>query len=97
MLAMTVFEIITSALIQITFKLYATLTDYLPATAEKHAVRLDVPDNSTPYQIIDQFKVPREMAHLVLLNGVYLPPEQRNANVLNEGDTLAVWPPVAGG
>lgn len=82
---------------QITFKLYATLTGYLPADAERHAVKLDVPENATAYEIIEQFKVPREMAHLVLLNGVYLQPEQRNANILQEGDTLAVWPPVAGG
>lgn len=82
---------------QITFKLYATLTDYLPDHAEKHAVILDVPETTSAYQIIDQFKVPREMAHLVLLNGVYLHPEQRSADVLREGDTLAVWPPVAGG
>ncbi|OGT72748.1 MAG: molybdopterin synthase sulfur carrier subunit [Gammaproteobacteria bacterium RIFCSPLOWO2_12_47_11] len=82
---------------QITFKLYATLTDYLPAEAEKHAIKLDVPDTATAYQIIDQFKVPREMTQLVLLNGVYLHPEQRNSNIIREGDTLAVWPPVAGG
>jgi sulfur carrier protein ThiS len=82
---------------QITFKLYATLTDYLPADAERHAVKLDVPESVSAYQIIDQFKVPREMAHLVLLNGVYLHPDQRNTNIIHEGDTLAVWPPVAGG
>ena len=82
---------------QITFKLYATLSDFLPANAEKHAVKLDVSDDTTAYQIIDQFKVPREMAHLVLLNGVYLQPEERNNRIFQEGDTLAVWPPVAGG
>ncbi len=36
-------------------------------------------------------------AHLVLLNGVYLTPEQREQATFKEGDTLAVWPPVAGG
>ncbi len=82
---------------QITFKLYATLTDYLPERLDKHAVKVDIPENATAWQIIDQFKVPRAMAHLVLLNGVYLAPEERNTRTFKEGDTLAVWPPVAGG
>ena len=82
---------------QITFKLYAALTDYLPPDSEKHAIKLNISEHTTAYQIIDQFKVPREMAHLVLLNGVYLQPDERNTRTFNEGDTLAVWPPVAGG
>jgi molybdopterin converting factor small subunit len=82
---------------QITFKLYATLMDYLPEDAEKHAVKLDIPDTATAYEVIDQYKVPREMAHLVLLNGVYLHPAERSTRTFQEGDTLAVWPPVAGG
>jgi molybdopterin converting factor small subunit len=82
---------------QITFKLYATLMDYLPEDAEKHAVKLDIPETATAYEVIDQYKVPREMAHLVLLNGVYLHPAERSTRTFHEGDTLAVWPPVAGG
>jgi len=40
---------------------------------------------------------PRELAHLVLLNGIYVAPEQRNLVSIKEGDVLAIWPPVAGG
>ena len=47
--------------------------------------------------MIDRYNVPREMAHLVLLNGVYIKPEDRDKAVFNDGDTLAIWPPVAGG
>ncbi len=81
----------------ITVKFYATLDKYLPADAQDHATRVEVTENSTPYAIIDQFKVPRESAHLVLLNGVYVAPSDREKPVLKAGDTLAVWPPVAGG
>jgi molybdopterin converting factor small subunit len=35
--------------------------------------------------------------HLVLVNGVYIAPDQRDTRVLQEGETLAIWPPVAGG
>jgi molybdopterin converting factor small subunit len=33
----------------------------------------------------------------VLINGVYAEPEERGSPILNDGDSLAVWPPVAGG
>jgi molybdopterin converting factor small subunit len=33
----------------------------------------------------------------VLLNGVYLDTDERGTTNFSDGDTLAVWPPVAGG
>ena len=82
---------------QVTLKLYATLDQFLPDEASDHAVTVDVDETATPFNIIDEFRVPRESAHLVLLNGVYVSPADREKAVLKDGDTLAVWPPVAGG
>ena len=82
---------------QITFKLYATLTGYLPEGADRHAIKIEVPEQASAYTVIDQFKVPRDMAHLVLLNGIYLHPNERDQPKFKDGDTLAIWPPVAGG
>jgi len=82
---------------QITLKLYATLSDYLPEGSIKHRTVLDIANEDTPYDVIERYHVPRERAHLVLLNGIYLTPEQREQATFKEGDTLAVWPPVAGG
>jgi len=33
----------------------------------------------------------------VLINGVFVPPDERATSVLRDGDVLAVWPPIAGG
>jgi molybdopterin converting factor small subunit len=33
----------------------------------------------------------------VLLNGIFVPPSRRPAAPLSDGDTIAIWPPVAGG
>jgi molybdopterin converting factor small subunit len=33
----------------------------------------------------------------VLINGVYVAPEDRATRTLVEGDVLAIWPPIAGG
>ena len=83
---------------QLKIKLYAGLQDYLPRNADSNATVLDVEANCTVYQVIDSFSVPRNLAHLVLLNGVFVEPTARDhAGLLNEGDTLAIWPPVAGG
>lgn len=81
---------------QITFKLFASLRAHLPAAAVRQAVVLDVEETATSNQLIDRFSVPRSQAHLVLVNGVYLAENDRD-KPLREGDTLAIWPPVAGG
>ncbi|MGB9149478.1 MAG: MoaD/ThiS family protein, partial [Burkholderiales bacterium] len=38
-----------------------------------------------------------EWVHLVLLNGVYVYPPERQTTRLRDGDALAIWPPIAGG
>ncbi len=81
----------------ITVKLFATLGDHLPPDAVANAARVEIPEGTTPHQIIDRFQVPRQMAHLVLCNGRYVEPEQRDHPTVKEGDVLAIWPPVAGG
>lgn len=83
---------------KITFKLYATLQHLLPPGAVKNAVQVEVADDASLNDIIDQYKVPRELAHLVLVNGVFHCDADRDQqNLLKESDVLAIWPPVAGG
>lgn len=82
---------------KVTVKLYADLGRYLPAGCRNHATEVEVADQDNPNRVLDRFGVPREVAHLVLVNGVYLKPEQRDSHLLHEGDTIAAWPPVAGG
>jgi len=82
---------------KIRLKLYATLGQYLPEGAVENAIEIDVPDNTSPNAIIDRFHVPRELSHLVLVNGVFAPRSERDSAILKDGDALAIWPPVAGG
>jgi len=83
---------------KITLKLYASLTDYLPSEAKyTNVVGLDVPDATTVQQIIDQQCLPEKLVHLVLVNGHYVAAPERAAACLTEDDTLAIWPPIAGG
>jgi sulfur carrier protein ThiS len=82
---------------QITFKLFATLTNYLPATRKDNAIALDVPPETTIADLVERFQVPPRQVHLVLVNGVYVAPPERASHAMKEGDVLAIWPPVAGG
>ncbi len=83
---------------QITFKLFASLTDYLPADKRtSNQMALDVAPEATIADIIAPFSLPMKMVHLVLINGVYVAPEDRATRTLVEGDVLAIWPPIAGG
>jgi len=83
---------------KITFKLFATLTDYLPAHArQSNVMELDVAPQASISQIIEPFALPPKLVHLVLVNGVFVQPAERLSRTLDEGDTLAIWPPIAGG
>ena len=82
---------------QITVKLYAMLSEYLPPGAVRNVSRLDVAEAATIAKVIEQLRLPQELVHLVMLNGVYVPPSQRFSTVLKDADSLAIWPPVAGG
>ncbi|MCU0942625.1 MAG: MoaD/ThiS family protein [Hydrogenophaga sp.] len=83
---------------KITFKLFATLTDYLPPAARRsNQMELDIEPATTIQQIIEPFGMPPKLVHLVLVNGKYIEPDLRLSTTLREGDVLAIWPPIAGG
>jgi len=81
-----------------TVKLFASLMEYLPVNSTKsHGFDYKITDSTTVGYLIDDLKLPRNVIHIVLLNGAYLDAETRNDVVLTEGDILGFWPPVAGG
>ncbi len=83
---------------RITFKLFATLQDYLPESAKKtNALTLDLDEGTTVAQVVERFALPLKLVHLVLIDGNFVPLAERAGRVLKEGETLAIWPPVAGG
>jgi len=83
---------------QITFKLYAGLTDYLPVERRiGNQMTLEVAADTPIARIVAPFRMPPHLVHLVLVNGVFVPPEERATRTLVAGDVLAIWPPVAGG
>ena len=82
----------------ITLKLFASLTDYLPEQVRRdNRVPCEVAPDATVEQVIHAWSLPPKLVHLVLVNGSYVAPEHRATRGLAEGDVLAIWPPIAGG
>ena len=83
---------------KITLKLFATLADHLPPGSHSNAATLELDGESpTVGELIARHNLPPKLVHLVLVNGTFVPPEARSAHALRDGDTLAIWPPIAGG
>lgn len=82
---------------RVQLELYASLMKHLPPEAVRHRVQVEIEPGMTAHALLDRYQVPFEQAHLVLRNGVFLHQEERNQTLLEDGDVIAVWPPVAGG
>ena len=83
---------------RVALKLFATLSDYLPAEARStNRIELELAPDATVGRVIADFRLPPKLVHLVLVNGVFVPPAAREGQALQQDDTLAIWPPVAGG
>ena len=84
--------------VRITLKLFASLTKFFPEAYRKsREMPLEVDANATIDSIIAPLGIPPPLVKLVLLNGVFVPPNERAATRFTDGDALAIWPPIAGG
>lgn len=83
---------------KVKLKLFATLTAHLPPAARRAGlVELEVAPGTTVKGLIELNRLPPQLCTLVLLNGVFLSPQEQGGWALAEGDVLAIWPPVGGG
>ncbi len=73
---------------KITVKLFATLRDYGENISE-----IEVSENAIPLDVIKVMSIPAEEVSIIMINGKRL----MESVQLNEGDVLALFPPVGGG
>ena len=82
---------------KIVVKLFANLSDLLPAGSRANSMEVVVHDDATANQVIDLLQLPRKKVHLVLQNGLFVEPQDRDLPLIKEGDAIAFCPPIAGG
>ncbi len=79
-------------------RLFASLRERLPG-AERGRATLELGEGTSLLDLIEQLEIPDRQAQMVLVNGDQAPrpPEARAALALKEGDTVSIFPPLAGG
>ncbi len=82
---------------QINIEFYASLMKYLPPGKSRFRREVKLDDELLLGGLIEQFHIPAQMAHIVLVNGHFVDVELRLERALVEGDVVSIWPPVAGG
>ena len=88
-MALMFVEISNNNTISITVKLFADLQIYGPAKSI-----VDMPEGSTINSILEKYRIPKEKKIIILVDR--LPRYDKNF-VLNNDDTIAIFPPLAGG
>ena len=73
--------------------LYATLSKYLPPGAENRKAVIQVEDGTTVREVMNRLGIPADLPNILLVNGRQAP----DAAVLKDGETLSIFPPLAGG
>ncbi|NSW85704.1 MAG: MoaD/ThiS family protein [Syntrophobacteraceae bacterium] len=72
-------------------RLYATLRRFGPE--DNAPVILDVPEGTRLIHVIESLGIPDDVEKIVLVSGRPAEPD----SVLNDGDRIVMFPPVAGG
>ncbi len=83
---------------RISLKLFASLAVHLPAEVRsRYRIELEVAPGATVLEVIQSQGIPLGQCAIVLVDGVWVAPAERDRRVLAEGEVMAIWPPVAGG
>jgi sulfur carrier protein ThiS len=78
---------------RITLKLFATFRRYMPPNSQGTSLDLEVPTGTPVADVLNGLDVPTAGGAVILVNGRTVEP----GHVLQEGDTVAVFPAMAGG
>jgi len=80
-------------MISVQVRLYATLRRYRPEVRLGESLPMELPEGSTVGQLIARLGIPARVVKSIFVNRRPQDPE----HVLQNGDEVAIFPPVAGG
>jgi molybdopterin converting factor small subunit len=79
--------------IQIKIKLFFDLAEYLPPGSKNRTTYISLDDGTTVQGLLEVLGLPPQMPKSILVNGVRADSETE----LQESDSVAIFPPMAGG
>ena len=83
---------------QIELKMFMKFKEYLPKNSENGRTLFGVKEGSTFKDLMQMLGMPNEEDKIIVINGIsFKPSEMLNARKMGEGDTVALFPPIAGG
>lgn len=82
---------------EITVKLFAALAKTSAENIGGEIRSYPLHDHDTINSIIERAELANKNIHLAILNGTYVDKTQRDTKLLQDGDVLALWPPIVGG
>ncbi len=77
----------------IELKLFFDFKNFLPSESGKNTTIINLENGTTVQKLIEILNLPPEIPKNILLNGI----KADNERKLQEGDSVAVFPPMAGG
>jgi molybdopterin converting factor small subunit len=79
--------------ISIEVQLYFDLAQYLPAGTKEKKFPLSFREGATIKTLLNKLELPEDITKVILVNGLNAHKER----MLQEGDVVAIFPPLAGG
>ena len=84
--------------VEIELKMFMKFKRYLPEGALDGKARMNLSDGATFEDLLNTIGMPIEEDKIIVINGIsHKQGNAVNAQILNEGDTVAIFPPIAGG
>jgi molybdopterin converting factor small subunit len=80
-------------MITVQVKLFATLRRQVPELEIGEAMAIELPDDATVGDLLDELDLPEEQVKVVFVNAVV----RKEAHPLSDRDDIGIFPPVGGG
>lgn len=80
-------------MMRVEVRVFSGLEKYLSGVAFGQALLVDLPEGSTPRDLLGRLGIPEKQVFTVLRNGRHLPFD----GLLEDGDRVGLFPPVGGG
>lgn len=81
----------------VTVKLGGAMVQYAPKGQPGSTHNIEIPANNTVQSVLDVLLVPAEQPLMIILNDTMVARPEHATTLLNDGDKLALMPPIQAG